>query len=52
MSVTSAAPALPRTKALRRVLFQTRDWNAIQDLLYLEAWEMAPAPGAAMQTLG
>ncbi|MBV8092160.1 MAG: hypothetical protein JOY71_19120 [Acetobacteraceae bacterium] len=47
MSTVTALPALPRTKALRRVLFQTHDWKAVQDLLFLEAWEIAPAPGAA-----
>lgn len=37
-----------RTHALRRVLHSTRDAVAAADLLFLEAWEMRPAPGTAV----
>jgi hypothetical protein len=43
----TATATAPRTAALRRVLESVRDGNAIEDLLYLEAWEREPAPGAA-----
>jgi hypothetical protein len=36
----------PRTQALRRALTSARSEAAMRDLLYLEAWEMAPEPGA------
>jgi DNA-binding SARP family transcriptional activator len=36
----------PRTEALRRALAAARSEPLIRDLLYLEAWEMAPEPGA------
>ena len=37
----------PRTAALRRVLHNVRDQLSKDDLLYLEEWEMHPAPGVA-----
>jgi hypothetical protein len=39
--------ALPRTQAVRRALRGCRDERSAWDLLFLEAWEMAPSPGAA-----
>ena len=36
----------PRTEALRRALVATQSEATMRDLLYLEAWEMAPEPGA------
>ena len=36
----------PRTAALQRALAAVRSEVALRDLLYLEAWEMAPEPGA------
>ena len=39
--------SLPRTEAVRRALRACRDERSAWDFLYLEAWEMAPAPGAA-----
>lgn len=36
----------PRTAALRQALAAVRNEAAMQDLLYLEAWEMAPEPGS------
>jgi hypothetical protein len=37
----------PRTEALKRALAGTRDEVSAIDLLFLETWEVAPAPGAA-----
>ena len=37
----------PRTAALRRVIAGMQDRRLTDDLLYLEAWEMHPAPGPA-----
>ena len=37
----------PRTEALRRVLNGVRDEVSAVDLLFLETWEVEPAPGAA-----
>src|SRR5438270_920157 len=37
----------PRTEALQRVLSSTGDQRSVQDLLYLESWEIEPAPGPA-----
>ena len=37
----------PRTAALRRALVGVRDERLADDLLYLEAWEIQPAPGIA-----
>ena len=42
-----ATMASPRTAALQRALQNVRDERAIEDLLYLEAWELQPASGAA-----
>ena len=36
----------PRTAALRQALAVVRSESALRDLLYLEAWEMAPEPGS------
>jgi hypothetical protein len=38
---------LPRTEAVRRALRTFSDERSAWDLLFLEAWEMEPAPGAA-----
>jgi hypothetical protein len=38
---------LPRTEAVRRALRSCHDERSAWDLLFLEAWEMAPSPGAA-----
>jgi hypothetical protein len=43
----SATQYGPRTAALRRVLDRAEDPRLTDDLLYLEAWEMHPAPGPA-----
>lgn len=40
-----AAP--PRTEAVQRALAQVSDRGHVADLLYLEAWERDPVPGAA-----
>lgn len=40
-----AAP--PRTEAVQRALPQVSDRSHAADLLYLEAWERNPVPGAA-----
>jgi hypothetical protein len=37
----------PWTQAVQRALAQARDRSALDDLLFLERWEMAPQPGAA-----
>jgi hypothetical protein len=37
---------LPCTRALRRHLSAITNERAIRDLLYLEAWEINPQPGA------
>lgn len=37
----------PRTEALRRALDEVRDEVSAVDLLFLETWEVEPAPGAA-----
>jgi hypothetical protein len=37
----------PCTVALRRVLDDTNDRNSVDDLLFLERWEMYPMPGTA-----
>jgi hypothetical protein len=37
---------VPRTEALRRALRSVRDDLCASDLLFLESWEMNPAPGA------
>ena len=37
---------LPRTAALRRALRDVRDDAFATDLLFLESWELDPAPGA------
>jgi hypothetical protein len=38
---------LPRTEAVRRALRTYQDERSAWDLLFLEAWEMDPSPGAA-----
>ncbi len=38
---------LPRTEAVRRALRSFHDERSTWDLLFLEAWELEPAPGAA-----
>ncbi len=38
---------LPRTEAVRRALRTCTDERSAWDLLFLEAWELEPAPGAA-----
>jgi hypothetical protein len=38
---------LPRTEAIRRAMQTYRDERSAWDLLFLEAWEMEPLPGAA-----
>ncbi len=38
---------LPRTEAVRRALLTYRDERSAWDLLFLEAWELEPSPGAA-----
>ena len=37
----------PRTQALRRALDGVRDEVSAVDLLFLETWEVEPAPGTA-----
>ncbi len=37
----------PRTEALQRVLSSTGDQRSVEDLLFLESWEIEPAPGPA-----
>ena len=44
--MTLSAP-VPRTEAVRRALRDCRDERSAWDLLFLEAWEMQPSPGAA-----
>jgi hypothetical protein len=44
MTPTACAP---RTAALRRVLDRVQDERFTEDLLYLEEWELHPAPGVA-----
>jgi hypothetical protein len=38
---------LPRTEAVRRALTNCQDDRSAWDLLFLEAWELDPSPGAA-----
>jgi len=38
---------LPRTEAVRRAMRTYRDERSAWDLLFLEAWELEPSPGAA-----
>jgi hypothetical protein len=38
---------LPRTEAVRRALRTYHDERSAWDLLFLEAWEIDPSPGAA-----
>ncbi len=40
-------PAPPHTEAVQRALAQVSDRGHAADLLYLEAWERDPVPGAA-----
>jgi hypothetical protein len=37
----------PRTEALQRVLASMGDERSVEDLMYLESWEIEPAPGPA-----
>ena len=37
----------PRTEALQRVLSGMGDQRSVADLLFLESWEIEPAPGPA-----
>ena len=37
----------PWTEAVQRALAYVRDPTMLDDLLFLERWEMAPQPGAA-----
>ncbi len=39
-------PFLPCTQALRRHLLAVTNELAVRDLMYLEAWEINPLPGA------
>jgi hypothetical protein len=39
--------SLPRTEAVRRALRTYQDERSAWDLLFLEAWEIEPSPGAA-----
>lgn len=39
-------PAAPRTKAVQRALAGVADSTHTADLLFLEAWEREPVPGA------
>jgi len=47
MTTSVPQPGVPRTEAVQRVLRARRDDNATADLLFLEAWELEPSPGAA-----
>ncbi len=38
---------LPRTEAVRRAMRAYQDERSAWDLLFLEAWELDPSPGAA-----
>jgi hypothetical protein len=40
-------PVLAATATLRRALAQVRDPYAINDLLFLESWEIRPLPSTA-----
>ncbi len=46
MGTAPAYRNLPRTEALRRALSGLRNDQAVDDLLFLEAWEADPLPGA------
>ncbi len=37
----------PRTEALQRVLASMGDQRSVDDLVFLESWEIEPAPGPA-----
>ena len=37
---------VPRTEALQRALAEVADTSYVADLLFLEAWERDPIPGA------
>eukprot|EP01037_Dinobryon_pediforme_P012887 gene12887-12986_t len=39
--------AAPRTNAVRHALGHIRDQTVLADYLFLEQWELTPAPGAA-----
>jgi len=45
--MTSPHVAIPLTNAVRRALRSVSDERAAMDLLFLEAWERQPLPGAA-----
>lgn len=44
---TPSYPNLAATATLRRVLTEVRDPHTIDDLLFLESWEMCPLPSTA-----
>jgi hypothetical protein len=45
--MTTLSDSLPRTQAVRRALRSCSDERSAWDLLFLEAWELEPSPGAA-----
>ncbi len=45
--MTMVSATLPRTEAVRRAMRSFSDERSAWDLLFLEAWELEPAPGAA-----
>ncbi len=48
MELSTNDHSLPRTAALRRALKAVQDDRAAEDLLFLEAWEAHPLPGAGL----
>lgn len=46
MATGSEQHPVPRTEALRRALLETKERAKVDDLLFLEAWEADPSPGA------
>jgi hypothetical protein len=45
--IVSHRPRQGRTQAVRRALDKVRDDRTAEDLLFLEAWEIAAVPGLA-----
>jgi hypothetical protein len=43
----SLSPLLPRTRAVRQAVGNARDGSLLADYLFLEQWELTPAPGPA-----
>ena len=41
------SPRVPRTRAVRLALNDVSDRTVLADFLFLEQWELMPAPGAA-----